>query len=243
MTKELIKEYISLIDLTSLSSIDNEQTILDLVAKGNKGLEEISPAAYCVYSDHIKPILANKKESIKAATVAGYFPSGQSTIEQKIKELEFLNDSLVDEIDIVVNRGKILMDDYEYLSKEISLSKETIGKKCLKVILETGELNTEQIKRSSEVAIASGANFIKTSTGKSAIGATPEAVKIMCESIKQSGLNVGIKVSGGVRTFEDAELYRNLVEGILGIEWINKDRFRIGASSLFDNLIIDFNKL
>ena len=243
MTKELIKEYISLIDLTSLSSLDNENSIIDLVSKGNKGLAQVLPAAFCVYSEHITTVATNKKESIKTATVAGYFPSGQSTIEQKINELEALNKSNADEIDIVVNRGKILLGDYEYLSREISKSKETIGDKCLKVILETGELNPEQIKKSSEVAINSGANFIKTSTGKSTVGATPEAVKIMCESIKKSGLNVGIKVSGQVRTFEDAQLYRAIVESILGEEWINKNRFRIGASSLFDNLINDYSKL
>ena len=243
MTKELIKKYISLIDLTSLSSLDNEQSIKRLIEKGNSGLEGVQPAAFCIFSTHIKQLLQSRSTTIKCATVAGYFPSGQSTLEQKMNELNSLIATDVDEIDIVINRGNVIAGDYNYLAKEIKLSKEIVGDKCLKVILETGELNAQQIQKSSEVAISSGADFIKTSTGKSSTGATIEAAEIMCGAIKTSNKNVGIKISGGVRTFDDAHAYASLIKDILSEDWIRKDRFRIGASSLFDQLIIDYNSL
>jgi deoxyribose-phosphate aldolase len=241
MTKELIHQLISFIDLTSLNDTDNKKVIEDLVKKANTGIDGVLPAAVCVFPNfgqHAKSLT-----SLHVAVVGGCFPSGQTSTEAKIAELREIAKSNVDEVDIVINRGELLAGNYDYVANEIKQSNQTLGTKHLKVILESGQLNSEQIKKAAEIAIDNGADFIKTSTGKSAIGATTEAATIMCDVIKNSGKTIGFKASGGIRTYTDAMNYFNIVNDILGEEWLTPKRFRIGASTLFDNLAKDLDTL
>lgn len=238
------KEIFSFLDLTSLNATDNFETILSLV---EFALEQerrgFSAAAVCVYSSFgssVQEKLASTR--IKTAVVAGAFPHGLSNVETKIFEVKQMADLGIDEIDIVVNRGLILSGEFEKAEQELHAMRQVCLKVGLKVILETGELIEEDlIKKATQIAINSGADFIKTSTGKSNIGATPEAVQWMCEKIKehfeQTGRKVGVKISGGVRTENDAIAYIKIVQEILGEAWLTPDLFRIGASSLANDLI------
>jgi deoxyribose-phosphate aldolase len=147
-----------------------------------------------------------------------------------------------DEIDTVLSRGRFLNGDFGYVAEEIRAQKEICGDKNLKVILETGELGSvENIRKASEIALTSGADFLKTSTGKSQPAATPEAFFVMAETIREfyekTGGKVGIKAAGGIATAEHAQIYLNLLKNILGKEWITKHLFRIGASRLLDDLL------
>ena len=241
---QIKKTVFSFLDLTSLESTDNFKTISTLV---NFAIEQnqrgFSVAAVCVYSAfgvHVQQKLAST--GIKTAVVAGGFPHGLSSIETKIFEVKQMADLGIDEIDIVVNRGLILSGEFEKAEQELHAMRQVCPKAGLKVILETGELIEEGlIKKATQIAINAKADFIKTSTGKSKIGATPEAVQWMCEQIKehyeQTGRKVGLKISGGVRTENDAIAYIKIVQEILGATWLTPDLFRIGASSLASDLI------
>lgn len=240
MKLEEVLKIVSYIDLTSLNSTDNDATITSLINKGNSGIANQMPAAICVYPN-LTSSLSLIDSRIKKAVVAGFFPESQASLEAKANELLLINSLLIDEVDIVINRGKIIEGDFEYLSKEISQARKILKDKKLKVILETGELRPDEIKKSSEIAIHCGADFIKTSTGKSKIGATPEAVQIMCSAILGSNKKVGIKVSGGVKTLDDAILYKNIIFQAVGEKWLSPELFRIGASSLYDNISKDIN--
>ena len=180
-------------------------------------------------------------QEVKIASVAAGFPSSQTFIEVKIAETAMAVMTGADEIDVVMNLGYFMEDNYEELTEEIQEIKESCRESKLKVILETGALVTpENIRKAAILALYSGADFIKTSTGKGYPGATPEAVYTMCKVIKKyhsiTGKQIGIKVSGGVRTAEDAVKYYTIVKEILGNDWLNKELFRIGASSLVEDI-------
>jgi deoxyribose-phosphate aldolase len=181
-------------------------------------------------------------ESVQVACVSGGFPSSQTFPEVKIAETALAIKEGATEIDIVFGVGKFLSGDYESVCDEIEELKDICDEKSLKVILETGALNsTENIKKAAILSMYSGADFIKTSTGKETPGATPEAAYIMCKAIKEyyakSGRKVGFKAAGGINSVEDALLYYNIVEETLGNEWLNSKLFRIGTSRLANTLL------
>jgi deoxyribose-phosphate aldolase len=232
---------ISLIDLTSLDNCDTESTIKKLVEKGNKGCLGVYPAAVCTFANFGDLVRKNLNPFIKTAVVGSCFPSSQTLSDAKIAEANLISQSTIDELDIVINRGDFFDEKYDQIKNEISQIKQALKEKSLKVILETGDLKTEKsIKLASEIAIEAGADFIKTSTGKTSQGASPEAVRWMCEVIKthylKTGIKIGIKPSGGIKTIEDALVYYNIVQEELGETWLTPSLLRIGASSLYDQL-------
>ena len=245
-TNQIILKMISFIDLTSLESTDSRTTIDWLVDKANEGVDGTFPAAVCVYpnlGDYLRNTL---RSEINAAVVGGAFPTGQTFTQAKLEEIRLIAQTKVDEVDIVINRGDLLCGKYEQVHDEIASIKMLIGNKHLKVILETGELEMqEHVQKASEIAIEAGADFIKTSTGKMVRGADPESVYTMSRVIKRhfeaTGKKVGIKPSGGIRTYDDALLYYRIIDNILGEEWLSPELFRIGASSLYDNLKEELN--
>jgi deoxyribose-phosphate aldolase len=235
MRKNTILDIVKFIDLTSLNGTDSDKNISELVEKANKGIGNNLPAAVCVYSNLTKSFqLINP--CIRRTVVAGFFPESQATMEAKAFELKTINSLSIDEVDLVINRGKIIEGDFEYLQQEIKQAREILKTKTLKVILETGELTVEQIARASKIAINEKADFIKTSTGKSKLGVTKEAIKIMCSEIALSKIKCGIKISGGVRTIEEALGFQKIIFNQLGESWLDPNLFRIGASSLFDTI-------
>lgn len=245
-TPEVLKQIHGFIDLTSLTSIDTKESIWKLVDKVNdfEGTRPDVPnvAAICTYPlfvDTVKQALTAQNVSI--ASVAAGFPSSQTFIEVKIAETAMAVMQGADEIDVVMNLGYFMEDNFEEIAEELQEIKESCREAKLKVILETGALSTpENIRKAAILALYSGADFIKTSTGKGYPGATPEAVYTMCRVIKTyhsiAGKKIGIKVSGGVRTAEDAVRYYTIVKEVLGNDWLNKDLFRIGASSLVEDI-------
>lgn len=245
-TPEVLKTIHGCIDLTSLTSLDTKETIWKMVDTVNdfEGTRPDVPnvAAICTYPNFVETVKqALTAQEVKIASVAGSFPSSQTFTEIKIAEVAMAVMEGADEIDIVLNLGNFMEEAYEELTDEIEEIKESCRGARLKVILETGALVTaENIQKASILALYSGADFIKTSTGKGYPGATPEAVYTMCHVLKTyhalTGNKVGIKVSGGVRTAEDAVRYYTLVKEILGEDWLNKELFRIGASSLVGDL-------
>lgn len=243
-SKSKLLQLFTCIDLTSLEASDNEITLKKLIEKANTVVENNHVAAVCVYPNFGDFARLNLTSGAKTAVVAGCFPSGQTLTDVKIKELDLLEKSSVDEVDIVINRGQFLAGNLDYVKNELHLMRAAIPSKKLKIILETGELrNNDDIRSASELAIFCGADFIKTSTGKSTTGATTEAVEIMCQVIKnhhsKTGKKIGIKPSGGIRTIDQALLYLDIVEKINGTEWIQPDLFRIGASTLYDAVITE----
>jgi len=246
LSAELILKLISLIDLTSLNNTDSQENISTLINKANNGFKSTFPAAVCVFSNFGSYTKSNIRNDINVAVVSTCFPSGQTIQKAKFFEIECVNEIQIDEVDIVINRGAFLSGNYEYISNEIIEIKKRIPHKHLKVILETGELKTENnIRLASQLAIKSGADFIKTSTGKTTTGSTPEAVYYMSSEIlnhyKSTGKKVGIKPAGEIRTLEDAIVIYKIVNSVLGQSWLNSNLLRIGASSLYDNLIIEYN--
>jgi deoxyribose-phosphate aldolase len=244
--KEILKQILNFIDLTTLSGDDTSQHVTNLCNKAVSFADKMAGiknvAAVCVYPVFAKLVKSQlSKTNIKTACVAGAFPSGQSPLSVRLNEVEFAVSSGADEIDMVISRGKLLEGDNDYVSNEVGKIKVACGEAHLKVILETGELKTVQnIRKASELSILAGADFIKTSTGKIQPAATPEAFLIMLDTIKEyyetSGKMIGIKPAGGISNISDALTYYLLVERILGNSWLCKDHFRIGASSLADNV-------
>lgn len=245
-TPDVLKQIHGFIDLTSLTSIDTKESIWKLVDKVNdfEGTRPDVPnvAAICTYPLFVETVTeALSAQEVKIASVAGGFPSSQTFMEIKIAETAMAVMQGADEIDVVMNLGYFLEENYDELSEEIQEIKESCRDAKLKVILETGALQTpESIQKAAVLAVYSGADFIKTSTGKGYPGATPEAVYTMCQVLKKyhsiTGKRVGIKVAGGVRTAEEAVRYYTIVKEVLGNDWLNKDLFRIGASSLVEDI-------
>ena len=245
--KEVLKEIFACLDLTTLKCTDNAESVLALTEKVN-ALEEEYPdlknvAAICVYPNFASIVSQSLEvENVQVACVSGGFPSSQTFPEVKIAETALALKDGATEIDIVINVGKFLSGDYESVCDEIEELKDICGEKSLKVILETGALQSaENIKKAAILSMYSGADFIKTSTGKEVTGATPEAAYIMCKAIKEyyakSGRKVGFKAAGGINSIEDALLYYNIVEDTLGKEWLNSKLFRIGTSRLANTLL------
>jgi deoxyribose-phosphate aldolase len=245
--KDLLKKIFSLIDLTTLSERDNLENVTRMCEKLNV-LSESYPsmpavAAVCVYPELVsvvKETLDNPLVNI--ASVGGGFPAAQTFTNIKVMEIEQAIGQGAEEIDIVLPVGKFLMEEFEYVEYEIQVIKERIGQVHLKVILETGSLQDYSlIRKASFLAISSGADFIKTSTGKITPGATPEAMIVMCQAISdyynRTGRKIGIKPAGGISDPETALLYYTIVREILGEDWLNAERFRIGASGLANHLL------
>jgi len=246
-SREILKKIFSCLDLTTLKPTDNEDTVLAFVEKINR-LEENYPdipsvASICVYPCFASVVSKSLEvESVKTCCVSGGFPSAQTFIEVKIAETSLAIHDGADEIDIVQNAGRILNEDYESLSQQTDELKAVCGDKTLKVILETGALGSlENVKKAALIAMYSGADFIKTSTGKEVPGADPESFCVMCQTIKEyadeTGRSVGVKAAGGISTVDDALLYWNIAKLVLGKDWLNNTRFRIGASRLADKLL------
>ena len=245
-TPEVLKTIHGYIDLTSLTSLDTKESIWKMVDTVNdfEGTRPDVPnvAAICVYPLFVETVKqALTAQEVKIASVAGGFPSSQTFTEVKIAETAMAVMQGADEIDVVMNLGYFLEENYDELSEEIQEIKESCRDAKLKVILETGALQTpESIQKAAVLAVYSGADFIKTSTGKGYPGATPEAVYTMCQVLKKyhsiTGKRVGIKVAGGVRTAEEAVRYYTIIKEVLGNDWLNKDLFRIGASSLVEDI-------
>lgn len=239
--EEVYKLLYQCIDQTTLNTTDSEESVWHFVEKVNTfdgtHPEINNVAAVCVYPNFVKTVKEALTADVKIAAVAGGFPSSQTFTEIKIAETAMAVSEGADEIDIVMNLGKFLDKNYQDMCEEISELKEASRGAVLKVILETGALKTaKQIHQASVLCLYSGADFIKTSTGKGYPGATPEAVYTMCRAIQsyheKTGRKVGIKVAGGVSTPEDAVKYYILVKSILGEEWCSNELFRIGSSRL-----------
>ena len=244
--KESLKTIFQSIDFTTLEAFDNEEKINDFCAKAlafPKEEPHLSVPAICIYSPFVKQakqLLAGS--DIHVATVACAFPSGQMPFDLKVKEVEYCVEQGADEVDMVISRGTFLAGNYDEVFNEIKTIKATCKEAHLKVILETGELKTvANIRKASELAILAGADFIKTSTGKVPVAATPLAAIIMIDTIKEyyevTGKMVGFKPAGGMKTPEDAMTYYYLVKGILGEPWLNKDLFRVGTSRLAGQIV------
>ncbi|MCQ2302455.1 MAG: deoxyribose-phosphate aldolase [Bacteroidales bacterium] len=244
--KESLARIFQSIDFTTLEAFDNEEKINEFCAKAlafPKQEPYLSVPAICIYSPFVKQakqLLAGS--GIHVATVACAFPSGQMPFDLKVKEVEYCVGQGADEVDMVISRGTFLAGNYDEVFNEIKTIKATCKDAHLKVILETGELKTvANIRKASELAILAGADFIKTSTGKVPVAATPLAAIIMIDTIKEyyeaTGKKVGFKPAGGMKTPEDAMTYYYLVKGILGEQWLNKNLFRVGTSRLAGQII------
>ena len=252
---EALKQCFAAMDLTTLKTNDTPASVLKLVGKVN-GLAEAfpdypAPASICVYPNFASVVReARSNPEVHVTCVSSCFPSAQSFLEVKVRECELAVENGADEIDIVLALNSFLAGDYDAAYAEIVAMKNAIDKAAavcrrsvvLKVILETGLLVTpESIARASFLAMEAGADFIKTSTGKVEVNATPVAAYVMCEAIRRyyevSGRKVGFKAAGGVSTAKEALCYYCIVSSVLGPSWLGKDLFRLGVSRLGNNLI------
>lgn len=246
---EVYKQLFNCIDLTTLRSEDNTTTVANFTKRVNAFDEEYGDmpnvAAICVYPNYAGTVRMNLEVSnVNIAAVSGGFPSSQTFTEVKIAETMLAVKDGADEIDIVINVGDMLAGNYEEVCDEIAELKSACGEAHLKVILETGALkNASTIKKASILSIYSGADFIKTSTGKQEPAATLEAAYVMCQAIKEyydkTGTMIGFKPAGGISTTADAVKYYCIVAAVLGEKWLNNKYFRIGASRLANNLLTD----
>lgn len=248
-TPETLKQIFNCIDLTTLRTTDSPASVAQFTERVNDFENEHGDlpnvAAICVYpcfSAVVRTVL--DVSSVRIACVSGGFPSSQTFPEVKVAETALAVEGGADEIDIVLNVGNFLDGDWEEVCDEISEIKHSCRDAHLKVILETGALKTaKNIRDASILAIYSGADFIKTSTGKEYPGASLEAAYVMCKVIKEyyeaTGTKIGFKPAGGVRTTDEALAYYTVVKEVLGKEWLNNSLFRIGASSLANNILSD----
>lgn len=245
--KEVYKKCFSLIDLTSLNTTDTDEKIGLMMEKVNEFQtnypEMPNVAAVCVYPALVPVAKATlETEGVKIAAVSACFPSSQTFIEAKIAEVGLTAFAGANEIDVVISVGKFLSGFHSEVSDELREIKDACHDAHLKVILESGALpSATAIKQASILAMVSGADFIKTSTGKMEPAATLEAAYVMCGAIKEfyekTGIKVGFKPAGGISTTEDAVKYYTIVRAVLGEGWINRDLFRFGASRLANNLL------
>ena len=256
----VLKECFSIMDLTTLSPKDTPASVAKLVDKVNAFAaahpEFPLPASVCAYPNFASVVRERRcTPAVHVTTVAGCFPTSQSFIEVKLQEIEMAVRAGADEIDIVLALNSFLAGDYEKAGAEIAASRACIDKVAaelgrpvvLKVILETGLLVTpELIADASFLAMENGADFIKTSTGKVEVNATPMAAYVMCECIgkyyEQTGRKVGFKAAGGISSAMDAVCYYSIVSTLLGKEWLNKDLFRFGVSRLANQLLSAIEK-
>lgn len=240
------KQCLHQIDLTTLNGDDTTAKVAGMAQKVNDFSKHFpaipNVAAMCVYPALVETARQTLTEPIGIAAVAAGFPASQTFIEVKVAEAAMAVQAGATEIDIVISIGKFLEGRYQEVFDEISEIKAAIKDAHLKVILETGALKTaENIYKASILAMAAGADFIKTSTGKIAVNATPEATYVMCHAIKdwkeKTGKKVCYKPAGGVSTTEEAVQHYTLVKEILGEDWLNNQSFRFGASRLANNLL------
>ena len=246
-TEEVKKFLFNCIDLTTLNTTDSDESVMRFTEKVNRFDDEFpdlkNVAAICVYPNFAQVVKDTLEvEGINIACVSGGFPSSQTFTEVKIAETAMALADGADEIDIVIPVGAFLSGDYETMCEEIMELKETCKEHHLKVILETGALKTaSNIKKASILSMYSGADFIKTSTGKQQPAATPEAAYVMCQAIKeyyeQTGNKVGFKPAGGINTVNDAFIYYTIVKEVLGKEWLSNELFRLGTSRLANLLL------
>ena len=255
VSNEVLKECFSIMDLTTLSTKDTPASVTKLVEKVNSFAADYPsyplPASVCVYPNFASVVRKTRRNpALHVTTVAGCFPTSQSFLEVKLREIELAVREGADEIDIVLALNSFLAGDYDTAGAEIRASRETIDRVAaelgrpvvLKVILETGLLVThERIADASFLAMENGADFIKTSTGKVEVNATPVSAYVMCQCIRkfyeQTGRKVGFKAAGGISSAMDAVCYYSIVSTVLGKEWMNKDLFRFGVSRLANQLL------
>jgi len=241
---------ISMVDLTTLEGADTAGKVRALCTKAVRpGDGAPSVAAVCVYPDLVGVAAeALKGTGVKVASVATAFPSGRSSLEVKVSDTRLAVAAGADEIDMVIDRGAFLSGQYMKVYEQIAAVKDACGPAHLKVILETGELSTyDNVRRASWLAMLAGADFIKTSTGKVSPAATPPVTLIMLEAVRDfrdaTGRQVGVKPAGGIRTAKDAIKNLVLVNETAGDDWLTPDWFRIGASSLLNDLLMQREKL
>jgi len=247
-----LKLAISMMDLTTLEGKDTPGKVRQMCQKALRPLDSdggIGPcAAVCVYPNLV-PVAkdALRGSSVKVASVATAFPSGQSPLPVKLDDTRRAVELGADEIDMVIDRGAMLMGDYGKVFDEIAATKEACGQAHLKVILETGELGSyDVVRKASEIAIAAGGDFIKTSTGKIQPAATPAVTLVMLEAIRDhyyaTGRKIGMKPAGGVRTAKQSLHYLVILKETLGDAWLTGDLFRFGASALLNDVLMQLEK-
>lgn len=246
-TKKTYETILSCIDLTSLNTADTEEGIATMVQKVNAFAENFpelpNVAAICVYPSMVKTVRECLTDGVEIASVAAGFPHSQTFIEVKVAETSLAVLDGASEIDIVLSVGKLMEKKYDEIVEELQEIKVACRKAHLKVILESGSLKLEELRIASILAMESGADFIKTSTGKQQPAATTTAAYVMCKLIKEfydnTGKKVGFKAAGGIATTEEALDYYCIVEDILGQEWLHNDLFRFGASRLANNILTE----
>jgi len=240
------------VDLTTLEGADTPGKIVAVCAKAvrpDPSDPAIPSVAAVVIHPALVPVAAGqlKGTGVHVASVAGAFPSGLGPLDERLDEIRDAVEMGADEIDIVLNRSAFLSGRYRLAFEEIASSKEACGSARLKVILETGELGSyDQVRRASVLAMAAGADFIKSSTGKIGVGATPPAALCMMEAARdffhETGRQVGVKLAGGIRQSKQAIHYLVLLYETLGPEWMTPERFRIGASTLLNDVLMQIHK-
>lgn len=246
-TIDVKKFLLSSVELTSLHTADTEESILAMVEKVNK-FDSAYPdlphvATICTYPNFAN-LVHNTLEidGVEIAVVSGSFPSSQTFMEVKVAETALAIKDGATNVDIVLPVGKYLSEDYEGVADDINELKQTCGEIPMKVILETCDLPTlSDVKKAAILAMYSGADYIKTSTGKEKAGATPEGVYVMCQAIKEyydeTGIMIGLKPAGGINTVMDAVIYYTIVKEILGEKWLTNELFRLGTSRLTNLLL------
>lgn len=250
--REVYKKLYACIDLTTLNTTDTRESVWKFVEQVNSfegSIPEVdNVAAICVYPNFAHTVKEALTADVKIACVSAGFPSSQTFAEVKVAETALAVADGADEIDVVLNVGLFLGEEYEELCEELSEIKEACRDATLKVILETGALKTGLLIHNAAIlSLYSGADFLKTSTGKGFPGATLEAVWVMCHAIKsyydKTGRKIGLKVSGGVSTTSDAVKYYTIVKELLGEEWCTPTLFRIGTSRLADTLLSEIQTI
>jgi deoxyribose-phosphate aldolase len=247
-----LKLALSMIDLTTLEGADSPGKVKQLCSKA-KHLNDAMPglpyvAAVCVYPTLVRTAKVELKDSnIKIAAVATGFPSGQYPLSTKLEDTHYAVGEGADEIDMVISRGHFLAGDYSYVFDEIAAIKVACGSAHLKVILETGELGTlDTVRKASDLAMHAGADFIKTSTGKIQPAATPQVTLVMLEAIRDyyyaTGKKIGMKPAGGIATAKIALQYLVMLRETLGQDWLTPDLYRIGASRLANDILMQLSK-
>ena len=254
-SEKVLKDCFSMMDLTTLKTSDTVASVERLVGKVNDFAEEFPeyplPASVCVYPNFASAVKGTRKDpQLHVTVVSACFPSSQSFLEVKVRECELAVEQGADEVDIVLALNHFLAGEYDLAAAEIVAVRQAVdrvaasqGRKVvLKVILETGLLQSlEDIATASFLAMEAGADFIKTSTGKVDVNATPIAAYVMCECIKAfhsaTGRKVGFKPAGGMSTASDALCYYSIVATVLGKDWLNRDLLRFGVSRMANNLL------
>lgn len=249
--KRLLMTILNMIDLTSLNTTDNKSQIVRFTGKVNSFSGRYSNipnvAAICVFPNFVSVVKEKlSAKNVKIATVAGSFPTSQTFRSVKVTECKMAVEAGADEVDIVIPVGAFLGNDFALVADEISEIKAAIGERTLKVIVESGLLGGyELIFKASMIAMDAGADFIKTSTGKTPLSATPEAAFVMCRAISdfysETGIKVGFKAAGGIASAADAVNYYQIVNYCLGKDWLNNSLFRIGASKLANNILTEIS--